>query len=88
LATGGLIDSVLGSGTKSGYSFTGDATVASAGAPATFYASALPVTTSGVTQTGTRRFGIATEGVLYYDTTLSGQFGSVSAVQAATALNN
>jgi prepilin-type N-terminal cleavage/methylation domain-containing protein len=88
LATGGLIDSVLGSQTKSGYSFDGNATAASAGAPATFYASALPVTTSGVTQTGTRRFGIATEGVLYYDTTLSGQFASVSAVQAATALNN
>jgi len=88
LLAGGLIDSVLGSGTKSGYSFTAGATASGAGAPATFYCSALPVTTAGVTQTGTRRFGIATEGVLYYDTTLSGQYTSVAAVQAATALNN
>ncbi len=88
LLGGGLVDSVLGSGVKSGYNFTGGATNSSAGAPATFYSSALPVTTGGVTQTGTRRFGIATEGVLYYDATLAAQFANVTAVQAATALNN
>ena len=88
LMTGGLIDSVLGSATKSGYKFVSGVVASGTGTPATFWASAVPVTTSGVTQTGTRRFGIATEGVLYYDTTLGSQFGSSSAVQAATALNN
>jgi prepilin-type N-terminal cleavage/methylation domain-containing protein len=88
LDNGGLIDSVLGSGTKSGYNFVVGQAAASSGNPATFWASAVPTTTTGVTQTGTRRFGIATEGVLYYDATLTGQYASVSAVQAATALNN
>ena len=88
LNTGGLVDSVLGSGIKSGYNFGGGATASSAGTPATFYYSGWPVTASGVTQTGTRRFGIATEGVLRYDTTLTGGFASATAVAAATALNN
>ena len=88
LAGGGLIDSVLGSATKSGYTFVGARVASGTGTPATFFASAVPVTTSGVTQTGTRRFGIATEGVLYYDATLTSQYADVTAVQAATALNN
>ena len=88
LRDGGLIDSVLGGGTKSGYTFSVGAVASGTGTPAQFWSSAIPVTTSGVTQTGTRRFGIATEGVLYYDTTLGTAFASATAVQAATALNN
>lgn len=61
----GLIDSVLASGTKSGYTFASVAVAPGSGTPATFMAAAAPVTPSGLSATGTRTFGIATEGVLY-----------------------
>ena len=63
----GLIDSVLGgaSTTKSGYVFTGTKWDAGTGTPASFGGLAVPVTTTGVTATGTRNFGILTEGVMY-----------------------
>ncbi len=57
-----LVDSTLGSGVKSGYNFTtGAAPVASTTA---FVAAAAPVTSSGVTATGTREFCIDQTGVL------------------------
>jgi len=70
-----LIDSVLGQATtaasaKSGYYFTVSAG-AGVGANATFWAYCLPSVTSGVTQTGTRRFAVDQTGVLMGDTTLS-----------------
>src|ERR1700759_4865042 len=71
LASTNLVDSVLGSETKSGYGFKTTNAASGTGTPATFAAAAKPITTSGVTQTGTRNFGIATEGVLYYDTTFA-----------------
>src|SRR2546421_5858591 len=61
LATPNLVDATLGSGTKGGYIFVGAKVDKTASAPATFFLSANPTTTSGVTQTGSRRFGIATE---------------------------
>lgn len=61
-----LIDASLGSGTKSGYSFGITPTPASV-TPAQFYATAVPVATTGVGQTGTRRFGVATDGTLHGD---------------------
>ncbi|HKC62730.1 MAG TPA: prepilin-type N-terminal cleavage/methylation domain-containing protein [Pyrinomonadaceae bacterium] len=77
LKTAGLLDSVLGASdtpTKSGYTF-GLAKVDSAAGPpvvlAQFYAYGVPATTSGVSQTGTRRFAIAEDGVMHGDTTLS-----------------
>jgi prepilin-type N-terminal cleavage/methylation domain-containing protein len=88
LGTPGLIDSVLASGTKSGYNFVGGRVASSATAPAEFFFSALPSTTSGVTQTGSRRFGVATNGVIVADTTLTGQYANVAAVLAATPLSN
>src|SRR5437773_2635844 len=57
-----LIDAVLGSGTKSGYIFDVQKTDLAVGPPAVaaqFYATAVPSTPNGVSQTGTRRFGIA-----------------------------
>ena len=65
LKGGNLVDSVLGSGQKSGYNFTVDKKDAASGSPATFAAVAKPVTSTGVTATGTREFGIMTEGVLH-----------------------
>ncbi len=69
LGTGNLIDAVLAGGIKSGYNFTGARTVLATPVPPTFFFSANPIAPSGVTQTGSRRLGIATEGVLVMDTT-------------------
>ena len=85
MATPGLVDSVLGTGTKAGYDFQGIRVASSTTAPAQFGFSAIPTTTSGVTQTGSRRFGIATDGVLKADTTLS-HFADITAISNATAL--
>ena len=49
--------------------------------------STVPPTTSGVTQTGSRRFGISTDGVLKADTTLS-HFADITAISNAAALQN
>ncbi len=86
LNTVGLIDGVLSGGSKSGYTFTMGHQATS---PDAFWISANPTVTSGVTQTGTRRFGAFQDGVVRVDTaslstafdyaTLSG--GSVNALQ-------
>jgi type IV pilus assembly protein PilA len=67
LAAVNLIDGVLGTGTKSSYTFVGDRTAASSTVPAMFYFSAIPTSASGLTQTGTRRFGVQTDGVIMTD---------------------
>src|SRR5213078_3884363 len=59
-----LTDSVLGSGTKSGYSFVATPVASD---PPQYWASAVPTSTSGVGQTGTRRFAISEDGVLRGD---------------------
>lgn len=67
LGTANVIDSVLASGTKSGYNFTYNAVAATTGTtatPASFAVVAKPTVASGVTATGTRDFGIATDGVI------------------------
>ncbi len=90
LRTPGLIDAVLGTGTKSGYNFVGGRVASSPSVPATFFFSANPTTTSGVTQTGARRFGIATEGVMMADAT-AGSLGTAytaTTVATATPLSN
>ncbi|HEV7700521.1 MAG TPA: prepilin-type N-terminal cleavage/methylation domain-containing protein [Pyrinomonadaceae bacterium] len=85
LGTPGIIDSVLAGGTKAGYVFQGLRVASSSSAPAQFMWTTIPATTSGVTQTGARRFGIATEGVMKADTTLS-HFADITAVSNASAL--
>jgi len=82
-----LVDSVLGQAdvtAKSGYLFTVNPV---AGPPAQFWAFALPALTSGVGQTGTRRFAISEDGVLRGDTTLSAP-ASEAAVQAMRPVGN
>jgi type IV pilus assembly protein PilA len=59
-----IIDSTLAGGVKSGYAFAGHSVTASNGTPACHFAQSYPITGSGVTQTGTRSFAIATEGVV------------------------
>ena len=86
-----LIDSVLGSGSKSGYTFDVQKTDADKAATppvlAQFYATAVPTATSGVSQTGTRRFAIAEDGVMHGDTTLSVP-ADRAAVDAMPAMGN
>jgi prepilin-type N-terminal cleavage/methylation domain-containing protein len=79
-----LVDSSLGSGAKSGYNFTITPVV---GTPAQYWAFAMPQSTSGVGQTGTRRFAISEDGVMRGDTTLTAP-ASEAEVQAMTALGN
>ena len=66
-----LVDSVLGSGTKSGYAFTLGSSQLITGPPAQYWSYALPTTTSGFGKTGTRRFAISEDGVLRGDLTIS-----------------
>jgi prepilin-type N-terminal cleavage/methylation domain-containing protein len=75
LATPALIDDVLGSGTKSGYTFAVTANASTSTAPATFSFSTVPITTSGAAQTGSRNFCVRTEGVIRYEPD-PGQLGS------------
>ncbi|HMT09537.1 MAG TPA: hypothetical protein PKA82_16165, partial [Pyrinomonadaceae bacterium] len=67
-----LVDSSLGSGTKSGYRFQTGSRVATTSVPATFWASSAPTSASGVTATGSRRFGIITEGTITWRTDFLG----------------
>ena len=85
-----IIDDTLDTGLKSGYTFVGIRVAATTGPPAVvaeFAFSAIPTATTGVTATGTRRFGISTQGVIVADTTLS-HFGTVAAVSSASPLSN
>jgi len=79
-----LTDTVLASGNKSGYHFEAHPEV---GPPAEYWAFAVPLTTSGISQTGTRRFAISEDGVLRGDTTLSAP-ADLAAVQAMTPMGN
>lgn len=81
-----MTDSVLSSGAKSGYSFA----ATPVGTPADqFWAYAFPASSSGIGQTGTRRFGIAEDGVLRGDTDLaSGAPADEAAVKAMGVVGN
>ncbi len=63
-----MTDSVLSSGQKSGYQFV---ITPITGPPAQYWAYAVPLTASGLGQTGARRFATAEDGVLHGDTTLT-----------------
>lgn len=64
-----LTDTVLASGTKSGYYFASNPT--SGVIPAQFHTTAVPTATSGVGRTGNRRFAMTENGLLRADTTLT-----------------
>jgi type IV pilus assembly protein PilA len=84
LGTRTLTDSVLASGSKSGYTFVANPVV---GPPAQFWAYAIPTTTSGIGKTGTRRFGITEDFVMRGDVTLSAP-ADEAAVKALNPLGN
>lgn len=79
-----LTDSVLASGQKSGYDFVATPVT---GPPAQYWAYAVPVTTSGIGQTGTRRFGMSEDAVLRGDSTLSAP-ANLAEVKAMNPLGN
>lgn len=82
-----LTDAVLASGTKSGYEFAVYPS-APGDRPALYYATAVPTIPSGVGQTGTRRFGIAEDGVLRGDNTALTPYTDEADLKAAPALGN
>ena len=84
----GLVDSVLGGGQKSGYDFSGAATNATASVPASFWFSAKPTGNSGITATGTRKFGVATDGVLKVSTAGLDTHFDATTVASASPLSN
>jgi len=90
LMTPGLIDSVLGGGTKSGYGFTMDDQPSGTGTPATFAVVAKPTTATGsVTDTGTRDFAISTEGVIFAAPAATGiTLGTDGSFSGGSPLNN
>ena len=70
MAGGNLLDSVLGAGTKSGYQFEYVSHAFVVGTnPASFACRTEPQQVSGIVKTGTRAFGIATDGVLWVNVT-------------------
>jgi type IV pilus assembly protein PilA len=87
LQTEALIDSVLGSGTKSGYDFE---IVEQAGinASAVFGVYAFPSLTTGVSQTGTRTFGTTEDGVMYGDADISFIPSTIADIRALPYLGN
>jgi type IV pilus assembly protein PilA len=82
-----LVDSVLGGGTKSGYDF---AVVGQAGTGGTavFGAYAFPDITSGISQTGMRRFGVDETGVMRGDADLSAIPNTRALIGAMGVLGN
>jgi type IV pilus assembly protein PilA len=88
LRTASLIDPVLGSGTKSGYTFTvPEVTAPSTGVLAQFAAQASPQVTSGASQSGTRTFGITEDGVMRGESSLAPKTDRAGVV-AMSALGN
>ena len=83
-----LIDPVLATGSKSGYAFAiteNDAVVGTSAAD--FYATAEPLTKTGVSQSGTRNFCIAEVGVMRGATGVN-KAASRAACDALAALGN
>ncbi len=79
-----LIDELVTTGSKSGYNFVVTPTNNVTPIPSLFVIDAAPLNaTSGVTQTGTRRFCLATEGVLRTNSTNLG-----TRITAADACND
>ena len=82
-----MIDTVLNTGSKSGYQFA-IVDQSGTGPTAVFGAKCYPTTTSGVAQTGTRRFGLTEDGVMRGDTTITSDPSTRSAISGMGVLGN
>ena len=80
-----MTDQVLSSGTKSGYSFVANPV---SGPTEQYWAYAFPLTTTGFSSTGSRRFAAAEDGVLRGDTDMTGQPADEAAVLLMPPLGN
>ena len=82
-----LVDNVLGTGSKSGYTFE---IVEQAGfnADAVFGVYAFPLVTSGVAMSGTRTFGTTQTGVMHGDNDLSAIPTTIADINALPVLGN
>ena len=69
LADSYLVDPALGHVSKSGFLFLGDRAPMTPTVPPTLYFTANPFSSTGITRTGSRRFGMAGDGVVKYDST-------------------
>src|SRR2546423_15143847 len=78
-----LIDGVLGSATKSGYNFVGGREARSPSGPAQFFFSAIPTSADPLTGTGGHRFGIATDGVMRSESTITAHYADTAATHSA-----
>jgi type IV pilus assembly protein PilA len=87
LNTASLIDTVLASGTKSGYDYA-IVEQAGTGTSAVYGVYAFPSTSSGVSQTGTRAFGTTEVGVMHGDTDLSAIPNTRALIDALPNLGN
>jgi prepilin-type N-terminal cleavage/methylation domain-containing protein len=87
LRTQTLTDTVLATGSKSGYNF-GVTPTAPGVRPALYYVTATPIITSGVGKSGTRRFGMAEDGLLHGDSVALSDYADENAVKSAPALTN
>ncbi len=83
-----LVDDVLGSGSKSGYNYVGGREPSSSGSAAQFFISAIPVSMDPMLGTGSRRFGISTDGVMRTDLTLGAHYANTADAAAAPAMGN
>ena len=79
-----LTDTVLSSGTKSGYTFVITPVI---GPIPQYWAYAIPTITNGIGMTGSRRFAISEDGVLRGDATLVAP-ADEAAVQAMNPMGN
>lgn len=85
LAAASLIDRTLQSGKKSGFSYVGDRIPGSATELETFYFATNPSTASGLVMSGTKRFGVATDGIIRFDATFANLAIPFDAVTLAAA---
>jgi prepilin-type N-terminal cleavage/methylation domain-containing protein len=87
LRTQRLIDTSLGSGTKSGYDFV---IVEQAGvnSSAVFGVYAFPDESGGVSQSGTRCFGTTEDGVMHGESDLTAIPATIAAIRALPVLGN
>jgi len=86
LKTEKLVDSVIGTGTKSGYDFV-IVEQAGTGAAAVFGVYAFPDITTGMSQTGMRRFGTTHDGIMHGDADLTAIPATITDINNLPVLN-
>lgn len=84
LGTEGLVDSKLGGGSRSGYTFDCPAGNITGGPPPTYFATAVPTSTAPLARTGHRSFAITDDGRIRGKVTDAGPANYAAATNAGT----